>query len=298
MKDLDLSQRMVLSACSGMVAASFCHPLDVLRVQLQIDTEGGQARKYKGMLDCARQLMKNKGIVNGLYPGIGAAYLRQWTYGSCRMGIYSYLFTTYQPKNLSQKLMFGMFSGGIGAVFGTPSELALVRMAADQRLSDSQRRNYTGIVDCISRIARDEGPKALWRGCVVTVQRAMVMGATQMGCASEAKQRLMASGYFKNENGIPIVFCSAFLASIVANSFTMPFDVVKSRLQNMPVAASGETPMYSGMLDCARKSVQAEGFFVLWKGYNPALVKLAPYMTISLCILNQVTSMVTGKSAI
>ena len=69
MGDLGLPQRMVLSAISGMGAATCCHPLDVLRVQLQIDTEGGKSRQYKGMVDCARQLVRNKGVVNGLYPG-------------------------------------------------------------------------------------------------------------------------------------------------------------------------------------------------------------------------------------
>eukprot|EP00493_Phyllostaurus_siculus_P025524 UN25868 len=70
MGDLGLPQRMVLSAISGMGAATCCHPLDVLRVQLQIDTEGGKTRQYKGMLDCGRQLVRSKGVVNGLYPGI------------------------------------------------------------------------------------------------------------------------------------------------------------------------------------------------------------------------------------
>jgi len=298
MSELNLPQRMVLSAISGMGAASCCHPLDVLRVQLQIDTEGGKTRQYKGMVDCAKQLIRTRGIVNGLYPGIGAAYLRQWTYGSCRMGIYSYLFTKYKPEGLSQKLAFGMLSGGTGAAVGTPSELALVRMAADQRLSEAQRRNYKGIFDCISRIAKEEGPSALWRGWFITIQRAMIMGATQMGISSEAKQRLLETDYFNKPNSIPLIFCSAFIGSCVANTVTMPFDVVKSRLQNMPLPAPGESPMYRGVVDCVQKSVKAEGIFVLWKGFNPALVKLAPYTTISLCILNGLTTMVTGKSAI
>jgi len=298
MTDLGLPQRMVLSAFSGMGAASCCHPLDVLRVQLQIDSEGGTKRQYKGMVDCARQLVRKNGIVNGIYPGIGAAYLRQWTYGSCRMGIYSYLFATYQPKNIYQKLMFGCISGGIGAAVGTPSELALVRMAADSKLPEASRRNYGGIFQCITRIAKEEGVPALWRGCVVTVMRAMLMGSTQMGLASEAKQRLLQTAYFNNPNGIPLVFCAAFLASIAANTVVMPFDVIKSRLQNMPIPSSGQAPLYSGIIDCAKQSVKSEGIMVLWKGFNPALVKLAPYTTISLCILNALTAMVTGKSAI
>merc|ERR1719493_542422 len=114
-KSLGLPVRMLFGACSGMVAASCCHPLDVLRVQLQVDSEGGATRQYRGMFDCAKQLVRKHGVMTGLYNGIGAAYLRQWTYGSCRIGIYSYLFTKYKPEGLSQKLAFGMVSGGTGA---------------------------------------------------------------------------------------------------------------------------------------------------------------------------------------
>ena len=40
------------------------------------------------------------------YAGIDAAYLRQWTYGSCRVGIYAYLlnkFTEVDPKTGKKK---------------------------------------------------------------------------------------------------------------------------------------------------------------------------------------------------
>jgi hypothetical protein len=37
--------------------------------------------KYKGVVDAAVQIVKRKGLVNGLYAGLSAAYLRQWTYG-------------------------------------------------------------------------------------------------------------------------------------------------------------------------------------------------------------------------
>lgn len=81
-----MSQRLVIGALAGMGAATFCHPLDVLRVQMQ--TEGVQ---YKNTLDAATSIYKRAGVVEGLYAGVSAAYLRQWMYGSFRIGIYAYL---------------------------------------------------------------------------------------------------------------------------------------------------------------------------------------------------------------
>ena len=73
---LSLPVRMCTAAVSGMGAATVCHPLDVVRIRMQLF-------KTKGFFDTALKITQHQGF-GGLYQGIGAAYLRQWTYGSCR----------------------------------------------------------------------------------------------------------------------------------------------------------------------------------------------------------------------
>ena len=74
-----LATRMVVSAIGGMGAATCCHPIDVVRIQMQL-------YKFEGTVDAARSIVRQGGV-GGLYNGITAAYLRQWTYGSCRLGL-------------------------------------------------------------------------------------------------------------------------------------------------------------------------------------------------------------------
>lgn len=81
-----LTHRLVFGALAGMGAATFCHPLDVIRVQMQTD-----GVKYKNTFDAATKIYSRAGLVDGLYAGVSAAYLRQWMYGSFRIGIYAYL---------------------------------------------------------------------------------------------------------------------------------------------------------------------------------------------------------------
>ena len=45
---------MVLSATAGMGAACFCHPLDVVRVQMQIPSKDG-SKAYTGTVDAVTQ---------------------------------------------------------------------------------------------------------------------------------------------------------------------------------------------------------------------------------------------------
>ena len=77
----------------------------------------------------------------------------------------------------------------------------------------------------------------------------------------------------------------------------MQFDVAKSRMQNMPINADG-TAIYSNMADCFVKSVKNEGPAVLFSGFVPAFVKLAPYTVISLTVADKLTEALTGKSAL
>ena len=93
------------------------------------------------------------------------------------------------------------------------------------------------------------------------------------------------------------MFCATLISSFCANIVANPFDVIKSRMQNMPINADG-TAMYRGMADCFVKSIRSEGVFVLYKGFTPAFVKLAPYTIISLTLADKLTKALTGKEAL
>lgn len=299
--------KMVIAAFSGMGAATVCHPLDVIRVQMQ--TEGST---YNSVTDAAVGIYKENGVKEGLYAGVSAAYLRQWLYGSCRIGIYAYLLENAQNENikaglaknaisLPSKMLMGMTSGGIGSFVGTPSELALVRMTNDKKLPVEQRRNYQGVGNALSRIAKEDGFPALFTGAPVTVLRACLLSACAMGITSEIKMRLGGSGLFGEDGkllgGVPCLFVATLISSFVANSVANPFDVVKSRIQNMAIDKDG-TAQYSSMLDCLLQTVRNDGVSRLWSGFVPAFLKLAPYTVISLSLTDKLTKIVTGKDAL
>ncbi|CAG9816421.1 unnamed protein product [Phaedon cochleariae] len=60
-----------------------------------------------------------------------------------------------------------------------------------------------------------------------------------------------------------------------------PLDTIKVRLQTMPVVKAGETPLYTGTIDCFKKTVRNEGFRGLYKGMGAPLVGVAPIFAIS-----------------
>ncbi|XP_028140362.2 congested-like trachea protein [Diabrotica virgifera virgifera] len=70
-------------------------------------------------------------------------------------------------------------------------------------------------------------------------------------------------------------FCGGF-GGICSVFVSHPTDTVKVRLQTMPVPKPGEPPLYSGILDCIKKSTKNEGIFFLYKGMTTPLLSVTP----------------------
>ena len=57
-------------------------------------------------------------------------------------------------------------------------------------MPEGQRRNYKNVYDAFSRIVREEGVGALWRGCTPTVVRAVSLNMGMLGPYDEIKEKL------------------------------------------------------------------------------------------------------------
>ena len=304
---LPLQQRLCVSAAAGCLTCNFTHPLDVIRVQLQ--TRGGP--QFAAPTAVARNLVYGEAGVRALWSGLSAAYLRQCTYTMVRIGVYSFLLERAggpEGADFATKVSIGLVSGAVGSFVGNPTEVALVRMADDAKLRGSQKRNYRHVLDCMVRMAQEGGPAKLWKGATVSVTRAAVLNAFQLGFFSQAKQELHARfpAAFPEVNALQTIFCGAMLSSSLAITASMPFDVVKSRLmaqqvsQVNPKATStgAQVIYYSGMMDCFRRSVKEDGVRVLFKGWLPAYSKLAPYTVLSFYFVERITQNVFGRGAL
>ncbi len=80
-----------------------------------------------------------------------------------------------KPLPLYQKALCGLTAGAIGASVGSPADLALIRMQADATLPEAQRRHYRNAFHALTKITKDEGVLALWKGAGPTVVRAMAL---------------------------------------------------------------------------------------------------------------------------
>jgi hypothetical protein len=73
----------------------------------------------------------------------------------------------------------------------------------------------------------------------------------------------MLAPHFGGMTSWSTLFISSMLAGVNAALASLPFDMIKTRLQRMQPLPDGTMP-YSGIADCARKIIQKEGVAALY----------------------------------
>lgn len=300
---------------ASMIAGFATHPLDLIKVRMQLQGEVVASPALAFALDGRHSASVNVSVprpgpfgvglnvarsegVQALYSGVSATLLRQALYSSTRMGLYEYLKHQWRDETqggsglpLYKKVTAALVAGASGAVVGNPADLAMVRMQADGRLPIPDRRNYTGVGNALFRMVRQDGVLSLWTGSAPTVTRAMLVTAAQLATYDQIKDAVTENHLVPEGLATQVVAsCGAgVLASVASN----PIDVVKTRVMNMKVAP-GEAAPYRGALDCAVKTVRAEGPMALYKGFVPTVTRQGPFAIVLFLSLEQIKKVIEG----
>lgn len=302
---------------ASIVAGCSTHPLDLIKVRMQLQGEATAAAAQPllrpaalafhtssaaaphhihitpppprvGLVSVGLRIIQQDGAA-ALFSGVSATVLRQTLYSTTRMGLYDILKHKWTDPDtntmpLLRKITAGLIAGGVGAAVGNPADVAMVRMQADGRLPAGERRNYRSVVDAISRMSKSEGIGSLWRGSSLTVNRAMLVTASQLASYDHFKEMILERGLM--DDGLGTHVAASFGAGFVASVASNPVDVIKTRVMNMRVEA-GAAPPYSGAVDCAVKTIRAEGAMALYKGFIPTISRQGPFTVVLFVTLEQ-----------
>ncbi|XP_058832137.1 mitochondrial 2-oxoglutarate/malate carrier protein-like [Topomyia yanbarensis] len=277
---------------SGIGATCVVQPLDLVKTRMQISGLGGAVKEYNNTFDAIAKIVRREGAL-ALYKGLSAAIMRQATYTTTRLGVYTSLNDAYKQKmnkapNLLESMAMGMTAGAVGSFVGNPCELILIRMTADGRLPVAERRNYSNFFNAFVRIAKEEGVLALWRGCIPTMGRAMVVNAAQLASYSQAKAFLVNNDYIKE--GIGLHFTASMFSGLITTAASLPVDIAKTRIQNMKIVP-GEIPPYKNTVDVIVKVIRHEGITALWKGFTAYYARLGPHTVLTFILLEQLNGL-------
>lgn len=279
-----LLEQVGMAGAAAVITVTFIHPIDVVKTRIQISSEYGAL----GMAGTTKKIMGAEGI-SALWKGVNAAWLRESSYTSLRLGLYepckvAFGCTSPETTTFVKKFLAGSAAGALGSLAGNPFDVLKTKMMA----SEGAAASMTGTA---KELMSKQGLAGFYRGIDSNIARAMVLNGTKMACYDQAK------GVVVSTTGLPkssliVQFLSAASAGFFMTCTVSPFDMIRTRLMNQPADAK----IYNNAADCFVKIVKNEGPLTLWRGFIPIWSRFAPTTTIQLVIFEQLRGLMGMKA--
>lgn len=282
-----LLQQVACAGGAAVIAVSFIHPIDVVKTRLQV-SGGDGVRNYAelGIGGTISVVAKEEGV-SAFWKGINAAWMRESSYTSLRLGLYEPIKVAFgaADKNAPfiMKFLAGSAAGAIGSLAGNPFDVLKTRMMT------AEGKEPPSFAKAAGSLYKDQGLGGFYRGLEANIARAMVLNGTKMACYDQIKQTVVDSKLVPS--GLPTQFTSAFGAGFFMTCTVAPFDMVRTRLMNQPP----DRKIYNGAVDCVMKILGSEGPMGFYRGFVPIWMRFAPTTCLQLIIFEQLRGMIGMK---
>lgn len=171
----------------------------------------------------------------------------------------------YNPKTEPGKFFIGNCASGGAAgatslCFVYPLDFARTRLAAD--VGSGKEREFTGLVNCLTKTASQGGVSSLYNGFGISVVGIIMYRASYFGLYDTGKVQL-----FDDYKKAPVLFQWFFAqcVTVTAGIASYPLDTVRRRLM-MTSGKTGADRLYTGTMDCFAKILADEGPRAFFKG--------------------------------
>ncbi|OQS03880.1 Mitochondrial Carrier (MC) Family [Thraustotheca clavata] len=278
--------KMLAGMAGGVVEACVLQPLDVTKTRLQLDRTG----QYKGMIHCGKTIYQTEGG-GALYKGLSPFILHLTLKYALRFGSFAKfkeLLGAGKNAKASNGVNFtaGLLTGFLESVLiVTPFEVIKTRLQQEVGVG-----RYSGPIDCLKKVVKNEGITALWKGNIPTMAR---QGSNQ--AFNFMAFAWLNSNVWKKEDGdgkqleVWKTLINGLVAGSLGPCLNSPMDVIKTRLMAQETI-KGQEPKYRGFVHAFGVIAREEGHAALWKGLVPRLTRMAPGQAITWTVVMRVTS--------
>ncbi len=266
-----------LAGASGMMfESSINHPLDTLKTRYQLISNINTAQT-PSVLKMTATMVRNEGILS-IYRGLPMVLLMQCPRGFLKFGTnYSIQHRVHQRVTVIENINILNFISGIGTglldgLIVSPFEFIKVRMQSYQYKS-VYRNTFSALFHIIWRQppfhSKVYGFLCLFRGLELTLWRNGLWHGIYFGSLGKQKQ---ASNRFGKSKWNDFMF--GCIGGGLGSVFSSPFDVCKSRLQNVATSDMSYIRKNPWALKAVYSVYKCEGFSALYRGFVPKLLRL------------------------
>ncbi|XP_003390974.2 PREDICTED: uncharacterized protein LOC100637563 [Amphimedon queenslandica] len=246
------------------------HPLDVVKTRFQVQRGPDDPTRYKSYSDCVKKMIRNEGPLS-FYKGVLPPLMAETPKRATKFFTfeqYKSLLTRNRDATAMTYIIAGTGSGITEGIMITPFERVKISL---QSLRSHIRDTPGTFSHARVIISKDGfGLNGLYKELGATVWRHGVWNAIYFGFYHNMK------GFFISSESPSISKRLALgtIAGTIASTANIPFDVAKSRIQGPP--PNGDILKYRTTLQTIGVVFKEEGFFALYKGLLPKLMRLGP----------------------
>jgi len=260
----------IVGGISAAVSKTAVAPIERVKLLLQVQavsTQIAKDKQYKGIVDAFVRIPKEQGF-SSFWRGNLANVIRYFPTQALNFAFkdkFKAMFLKGVDKNkqfwryFAGNLASGGAAGATSLCFVYPLDFARTRLGADVGKEGS--RQYKGLIDCLGKTVKSDGPIGLYRGFNVSVQGIIIYRACYFGFYDTAK------GMLPDPKNTPLLI-SFLIAQVVTNVsgiVSYPFDTVRRRMMMQSGKPAAERK-YKNTLDCWRKVAAEEGSKAFFKG--------------------------------
>jgi solute carrier family 25 (mitochondrial adenine nucleotide translocator), member 4/5/6/31 len=172
----------------------------------------------------------------------------------------------------------GGVSGAVAKTCTAPIErvkLLIQTQDANPKIISGEVARYTGIVDCFTRVASEQGVKAFWRGNFTNIIRYFPTQAFNFAFKDTIKN-MFPKADKNTEFGkfFAINMASGGLAGAGSLMIVYPLDYARTRLASDVGTGKAQ---FNGLADCLKKTIASGGIGSLYNGIGVSIVGIIPY---------------------
>ncbi|GMI59053.1 hypothetical protein ScalyP_jg3044 [Parmales sp. scaly parma] len=172
----------------------------------------------------------------------------------------------------------GGVSGAVAKTCTAPIErvkLLIQTQDANPKIISGEIARYTGIGNCFSRVASEQGIPAFWRGNFTNILRYFPTQAFNFAFKDTIKDMFpKANKHTEFGKFFAINMASGGLAGAGSLMIVYPLDYARTRLAS---DVGGAEKQFNGLADCLKKTVANGGVGALYNGIGVSIAGIIPY---------------------
>ncbi|KAJ3206902.1 hypothetical protein HDU67_007873 [Dinochytrium kinnereticum] len=303
-----LAIHLFAGGVAGCCEALSCHPLDTIKVRLQL--RGERANRVKSAQSLAGaaataakpkssnfvlvgvEIVKKEGFFS-LYKGLGAVVSGIVPKMAIRFSSFEYYKELLADKTTKKTSSAGVFVAGLGAGV-TESMLVVTPMDVIKIRLQAQRHSMTDPLDvpkyrnaphCAYVMIKEEGIASLYKGVALTALRQSTNQAANFTVYQYLKKELHALQPDIGET-LPAYqhLLMGFISGACGPLFNAPIDTIKTRIQKNPSTESG----WKRFVNITGGILKNEGWRAFYKGLTPRVLRVAPGQAITFMVYERV----------